>query len=68
MRYGNTADIKSSHRVSQDMTIEWIVRDVTIPHRVYVYLLSSMKLNGAVKFLIFVLKKKGVFFRRDTGR
>jgi hypothetical protein len=65
MRYGNTAGIKSSHRVSQDMTITWIVRDGTIPHRVYV---SSIKLNGAVKFLISVLEKKGVFFRRDTGR
>jgi hypothetical protein len=61
MRYDNTADIKTSHRVFQGMPNKWVVRDGTVPYRVHVYLLPSMKLNGAVKFLIFLRKETGVF-------
>jgi len=59
--YGSTADIKSSHRVFQDITNKWVVHDDTVPYWVHFYLLSSIKLNVVVRFLIFVQKETGVF-------
>ena len=59
--YGSTADIKSSHRVFQDITNKLVVHDDTVPYGVHFYLLSSIELNEAVRFLIFVQKETGVF-------
>lgn len=45
----------------QNITNKWVIHDDTVPYGVHFYLLSSIKLNEAVKFLIFVQKETGVF-------
>jgi hypothetical protein len=57
---GDAADIKSSHLLFQDITNKWVAHDDIVPYGVHFYLLSSIKLNEAVKFLIFVQKATGV--------